>query len=59
MVQTAVLWMLISVSASSYNYGTLTVVAKFKDQAQCEFVQKNIPSSAVFSKCVQAEIVVN
>lgn len=52
-------WLLIATSHGSYTRGNVTVLERFKDQVQCEHVQRNIPASDwVVSKCIQAHILV-
>lgn len=57
-MNTVMVWMLISVSSWTHNYGTTTVVGHFTTQKMCEHVQKNLPNKeTVKSVCIQAEIV--
>lgn len=57
-MNTIIVWLLVSVSNSGNNYGTLTVVGKFPTVENCEFVQKNLPASTnIQARCIQATLV--
>jgi hypothetical protein len=56
MLTTVLVWLLM---VSDHNGDGTKVVAKFKDQNQCEHVLKNIPGRedhTFHAKCVQANI---
>lgn len=50
----ATLWILIAVSTGSYNGGTVTVIARFKDLASCAKTASKMPEGTVKSFCVEA-----
>lgn len=52
-----ILWILIVVSNGPSSYGITTNVGSFKTLEQCQHVLKNIPSTDVKARCIQAEIV--
>lgn len=52
-----IVWMLITASQGSNNYGTVTNIGNFKTLDQCQHVLKNIPSNDFKARCIQAEIV--
>lgn len=54
---TYLVWILIAVSGGTYNAGTVTQIANFKTLEECQHVLKNIPSSNLSARCIQAEIV--
>ena len=57
-MNTIIVWLLISVSAGSYNQGTTTVIGRFPDENSCKYVEQNLPRQSVIStKCIQAKIV--
>lgn len=49
-------WLLIT----SGDQGNYQVIERFKDKAQCEFVQKALPNANWYqnARCIQAEIMV-
>lgn len=58
-MNTIMVWMLISISYGSHNYGTTTVVGHFKTQAMCEHVIKSLPfenGGSIKARCIQAEV---
>ena len=56
-MQTFLVWILITVSHGSNNYGTVTNIGNFKTLDQCQHVLNNIPPGNVTARCIQAEIV--
>lgn len=62
-MNTALIWILVTVSSGGSATGHATVIGKFKDQPQCEHVQKNLPSGfehrkGFTSRCIQAEFII-
>lgn len=52
-------WLLISTSGGTNNYGSVTVVERFISKEQCMHVLDNIPyKSFQVANCVQARIAV-
>lgn len=57
---TIVVWILISISTSYYNNGTVTVIDRFPTAQVCEFVRQNMPQGRAGgheARCVQATVV--
>lgn len=56
-MNTILVWLLISTSASGNNYGNAVILERFKNYTQCEHVRTHIPMSGHLSAvCVQARV---
>lgn len=56
-MNTVLIWLLVSMSSSSHNYGTATVIERFATVEDCEHVRANLPGSSHTARCIQAKVV--